>query len=152
MALEDIVCMLTVSVVLLLILYATNDGQFRLSAVVAMLLGYLLYRVTVKRGFQTVVALLRSCLLVIGIWIVALVSYPARVLLAWLGKQTRPIRAHLLQRVTAIRLGLKKRIQRVAVHPTSTAAHVRPINGRHYFSKGKPKTTADAEKTKEAAK
>lgn len=152
MAFEDIICMLTASVVLLLVLYATNDGQFRLSAAVAMLLGYLLYRVTIRRRLQTVIALIRSSLLVIGVWIVALVSYPARVLLAWLWRRTRPIRAYLVQRMQAVHLGLKKRIKKAAVHPTSTAANVRPINGRHYFSKGKPKTTADAEKTKEAAK
>ena len=99
---QDILFCLLFAVVAALLLYQTNDGQLRLSAIVAMLLGMGLYLATLGRVLQQVWPLLTILLRAILIWIIAILIYPIRLLgrllefpTRWLAGQWRHVCSHI---------------------------------------------------------
>ena len=137
-AVEDAVCLLVAATTLIVLLYATNDGQFRLSAVAGMLIGYLLYRVTLKHRLEAALAVVWAIAWVMGVWCVALAFYPVRALLGCLWRKTRPLRARLIRRIRAMYQAVKHHTR----HKTASAEVPAPSrservpNGQHHFSKG----------------
>ncbi len=93
---------------LLLLFYMMNDGGFRLSAVLMMLVGIFLYQLTLKKGMNricSIVAVLTQSLMLWGGW---LLFWPLR--RVW--KCTIRPRRWVLARLEAIRRYLKQKIQR----------------------------------------
>ena len=97
------------AVLLLVLCYATNDGQLRLSAVLALLLGVLLCRMTLLRPLSLIIqctyVVLRSLLL----WMVALLSYPLLKALQAIWQRTAAMRARMWEKYQRYR---QRRAQR----------------------------------------
>ena len=83
---QDLLFCLLFAVVAALLLYQTNDGQLRLSAIVLMLLGLALYLATIGRLTKRFWALWTILLSALLCWIGALLIYPVRLLWRWLKK------------------------------------------------------------------
>ena len=110
---QDVLFCLLFAVVAALLLYQTNDGQLRLSAIVVMLLGIGLYLATlgrcVKRFWMVLTIVLRSFVC----WIVALLIYPARLLWRWLEQPRRWLigRLHYIQNRIKLAMERKKQVK-----------------------------------------
>lgn len=142
---EDIVFGLLCAVTLALLLYQANDGQFRLSAVVALLCGIGVYLLTVGRLTRlfsgVIVVVLRAAVA----WIVAVMAYPVVCLVRLLARWTAPIRRRLKAWILKNRRALKEKLQRRKQarlarrinkeHPDVPTS--RPPNGRHYYASGR---------------
>jgi len=83
---QDLLFCLLFALAASLLLYQTNDGQLRLSAIVVMLLGFILYLVTVGRWSKRFWTLLTILVQMAFCWIGALLIYPLRLLWRWLKK------------------------------------------------------------------
>lgn len=94
-AVADMLILVLTAIVLILILYETNDGQFRLSAPVLMLAGCLAYRLTLgrlaARCLDVIVVLIRSAI----IWVLAPIMFPFRLLFDLCGKWMAAVRRRL---------------------------------------------------------
>jgi hypothetical protein len=144
---EDVIFCLICGVTIALLLYQTNDGQFRLSAVVVMLGGLAIYLLTIGRLIRifsgVIVVIIRSAL----IWMLAIVAFPIAVLIRLLMKWTAPLRQRLKHLAFWALHTLKQKLQRRKQARLSRRTHKerldtplpRPSNGRHYFAAGRQK-------------
>lgn len=89
---EDICFCLLAALLLILLLYEENDGQFRLGALIMMLLGFFVYLGTLGRLVLslsgTLVALIGAVLRFVG----AVLLWPFFRIGRWIGKRTLPLR------------------------------------------------------------
>lgn len=144
---EDVIFCLICGVTIALLLYQTNDGQFRISAVVVMLGGVGVYLLTVGRLIRLfsglIVVIVRSAVA----WIMAIVAYPIATLIRLIAKWTAPLRRRLKNRVAShwhtikqkLQLRKQARLLRAANKKGLDAPIPRPSNGRHYFAAGRQK-------------
>ena len=144
---EDVIFCLICGVTIALLLYQTNDGQFRLSAVVVMLGGLAIYLLTIGRLIRifsgVIVVIIRSAL----IWILAIVAYPISVLIRLLMRLTAPLRQRLKHLAFGALHTLKQKLQRRKQARLSRRTYKeqletpmpRPSNGRYYFAAGRQK-------------
>ena len=86
----DVCFCLCWAVAMAVLLYCTNDGQLRWSAVVVSLVGFGLYRCTIGRIIRPILLAARVTLLGILGRTVAVLAYPIRRLLGWLRALIRP--------------------------------------------------------------
>lgn len=107
---DTLFCFLS-AVLLLLLLYATNHGAFRLIAPVAMLSGVLLIRATLLRPLSGVIQWVYVLLRALLVWCVALLCYPFLRILRALWHRTAGCRQHLKDRYRQCRA---RRVQRKA--------------------------------------
>lgn len=143
-AVADFLFVTMAAVVLLLILYDANDGVFRISAAVAMLMGILLGRMTLARWMalmaQTLYTVLRAGL----IFALALVTYPITALSVFLWVRSAPRRQLLRDKrlLKKQKRQQKREAKRNAVttlpSETELAAAIRPKpDGRRVFCTGR---------------
>lgn len=141
---EDVFFCLVAAVVLVLVLYATNDGQLRLGAVAMLLLGFVGYLITLGRPMRFCLSVLAVVARAMVVWLFCLVAYPFAALIRLLGAWTAPLRVRLCCfvrcRVRHLREKMKARKQARlmrAAHTKEPALHSsRPPNGRHHFASG----------------
>ncbi len=88
--LVDAFIFLLFAVVISVLLYYTNDGQFRSSAVAMSLIGFGLYRCTIRRLLSPLLLLIRAVLRAGVYWTLTIVTYPVRCVLRWLGACIAP--------------------------------------------------------------
>ena len=87
----DVCFCLCWAVAMAVLLYCTNDGQLRWSAVVVSLIGFGVYRCTIGRIVRPILQAVRLTLLgVLGRMLAAL-TYPIRRLFGWLQALIRPL-------------------------------------------------------------
>ena len=141
---EDILFCLLVALTMALLLYQTNDGQFRLSAVVVLLCGIGGYLATLGRLVRlfsgVIVVIVRATV----IWVLAILAYPIVVLARLIVKWTAPLRHRLYERVLnrwrvfKEKHDLRKqaRMERKTYKQASEISVPRPPNGKHYFASG----------------
>ncbi len=144
----DVVFCLVAATLLLLILYATNDGAFRFSAPACLLGGFFACLVTLAPrwlvGIECAYVLLRA----IFCWIMALLAYFPLRLGRFFWQRTAPIRAALTRRCRALADRRKRKRQRRKVkkqtdegtmlprsHPTPDGKHVFYAGTSHVQSK-----------------
>jgi hypothetical protein len=99
---QDVLVCLLFSVTTVLLLYYTNDGQWRFSVPICMLLAFWAYRVTLGRPLRFVLLLVRMLVSALLVWSTALLVYPFR----WLWRRLEKPRQALYGRF----LGLYRRI------------------------------------------
>ena len=134
---EDVAFCLLFSVVTVLLLYATNDGQWRTSVPVLMLVAFFGYRATLGRPIRQALAYLRALLSTILAWILALLFFPIR--LAWYLTE-KPRRAfvsagcRLWAHIIACISVQKRKLRRKNNPPTPPLR--RPPDGKTVFAKG----------------
>ena len=95
-AILDAFFCLIFAVVLIVLLYYTNDGQFRSSAVAMSLAGFGLYCCTLRRLLSPLLLLIRAMLRAALYWTVTIVTYPVRRVLRWLGARIAPLARHVM--------------------------------------------------------
>lgn len=140
-ALEDILFAILASVVLILTVYLTADGQFRLITLLVQVAGFFIYIQTAGRltlpVYGTAVMIVRAGIL----WLLALVSYLPIRLMLWLHTLLTPlyqrIRGAVRQWLTRVKGILRKR-----KHQPQSDNHCerkpRPVpDGKHVFCFGK---------------
>jgi hypothetical protein len=88
---SDVGFCLFFAVVMIVLLYYTNDGQFRSSAVAASLIGFGMYRYTLRRLLRPLLLLLRAVLWAVVCWTVVIVTYPVRRVSLWLWSLVAPL-------------------------------------------------------------
>lgn len=93
--LEDIIFCLVATLVMILLLYEANDGQFRLSALLVAALAFVLYRVTLGRLLMLLCGILITLLCCLARWFVAILAYPALALMRLLWRWTAVPRMRL---------------------------------------------------------
>lgn len=91
LAILDAFFCLFFAVVLIVLLYYTNDGQFRSSAVVLSLVGFGLYRCTLRHLLSPLLLLIRAMLRAALYWMVTVVTYPVRRVFRWLVARIAPL-------------------------------------------------------------
>lgn len=139
---QDVLFCLVTAILLILVLYATNDGQMRLSGLVSLVAGILAYIVTIGRLVTPVLATVAVVIGAILHWTVALVCYPvlwiARLLWKWSAPSRRWIGQQARAMMGRVRRRLKARRQPfVAKDCPSKREHTeRPPNGRQHFCSG----------------
>lgn len=144
---EDVIFCLICGITIALLLYQTNDGQFRLSALVVMLSGFGVYLLTVGRLIRLfsglIVVIMRSAIA----WILAIVAYPIVILIRLIAKWLSPLCNRLKSRVAShlhilkqkLQLRKQARLLRATHKKGLDAPRPRPSNGRHYFAAGRQK-------------
>lgn len=144
----DILFCLLFAVTVILLLYETNDGQWRTSVPVVMLLSLALYRATLARPIRSLLAFGRTVLWALLAWVLGLFLYPIRRLL----RRTQALRRRLVGRMRAIGNGLleairerrRARADRRRQHKQKSALDEnnktptarKPPNGKTVFAKG----------------
>lgn len=93
---SDVGFCLFFAVVMIVLLYYTNDGQFRSSAVAASLIGFGMYRYTLRRLLRPLLLLLRAVLWAVVCWTVVIVTYPARRVSLWLWSLIAPLAKRMM--------------------------------------------------------
>jgi len=93
---SDVGFCLLFAVVMIVLLYYTNDGQFRLSAVAASLIGFGLYRCTARRLLGPLLLLIRAVLWAVVCWTVVIVTYPVRRVSLWLWSLIAPLARRII--------------------------------------------------------
>ena len=125
------------AVAVLLLLYATNSGQFRASAVCLLLLGFCLYRFLAPRLVFGILDV--GVCLAIGVftWVFALPAYPVARLTLYLWGLLRPwfgrVKRYVLGKIKGIRS------RRARLRPdmdTGASPKKMTQNGKYYFSRG----------------
>jgi hypothetical protein len=104
---EDVLFCVLFAVTAILLLYYTNDGQLRLSAIACMLIGLGVYFATLGRITKPLFMLLFVLLCAVLCWTTALLIYPLRVL--WRGLE-RP-RRWLIHRYCGMISRIRSRIE-----------------------------------------
>lgn len=142
---EDVLFFLVGAVVLVLVLYVTNDGQFRLSAVAVLVLGFVCYLVTIGRPIRFGLLIAGVVIKAAMVWLVCLVTYPLLTAIRWLGIWTAPLRGRvhcfLRCRVCRLRERIRARKQaRLMCAARRRESALRLPDGRHHFSTGKGRT------------
>ena len=133
------------AVVLMLLLYATNDGAFRWSALFTMLLGVVLGRVTLARWMAFTAQLLYTAIRAGLVFLIAVVCYPVLWGLIQLWLISAPYRHRTItcyqQRKVARRIKKEKQkqLRNTTPQPQPAAAiSVRPQpDGRRVFCSGR---------------
>lgn len=144
---EDILFCLLVAITLALLLYQTNDGQFRLSAVAMLFCGIGIYLMTIGRLIHLFSGVIFEVIRAMIIWLLAILAYPMVLLGRYVAKWTAPLRHRLWAHWQNSWQSFKKRLDtrkqaRIArrIHKQAPESSVpRPLNGKHYFSSGKQK-------------
>ena len=143
-AVADCLIFLFSAIILILILYETNDGQFRLSAPMLMLVGCLVYRLTlgrlVARCLDLIVVLIRCAI----IWMLVPVTLPFRLLFRLIGRWMVALRRRLTdrwkenqrRRIEKRLLREQKRAEKQENRDDRDPIIARPPNSPRYFSKG----------------
>lgn len=144
---EDVLFCLLCAVALSLLLYRTNDGQFRLSAVVALLCGVALYLMTLGRLVHLFSGVIVVAVRALILWSLAVIAYPMVALTRLLGKWTAPLRhrikGHVLKKWHASK---QKQLLRKQARMARTTYKKRskddipalmPSNGPRYFAFGR---------------
>lgn len=108
---QDLLFCLLFALAASLLLYQTNDGQLRLSAIVVMLLGFILYLVTVGRWSKRFWTLLTILVQMAFCWIGALLIYPLRLLWQYLKKPLQRLAEQMRRLYHHVTHGIKKRKQ-----------------------------------------
>ena len=140
--LGDVLFCLLFAVVAVLLLYYTNEGQFRLSVPAIMLLSFFLYRITLGRPIRCVFEILSMLLRALFSWTTAILLYPCRLLWRCLEKPRRAIAAcgrRIRERwLTYVRKQKQKRADRrkKSVAPAAYVKKRRPPDGRTVFARG----------------
>lgn len=84
--LYDVLWAVVFAVLLLLLLYTVNDGRFRLSAVVVMLAGVLLYQIALKKGICRVSGAISALTQALLVRVLYISSWPFRCVWKWTGR------------------------------------------------------------------
>ena len=150
---EDILFGLLCAVTLAVLLYQTNDGQFRLSAVVVLLCGIGVYLLTVGRLTRLFSGMIVVAMRAAVVWCVAIIAFPIACLVRLLARWTAPLRSRLKEsarkrwRAEQQKIQQRKqaRLARRTNKERSDAPTVRPPNGRHYFASGRNKQGTTSE-------
>lgn len=142
---HDVLFCLLFALAAVLLLYYTNDGQWRWSVPIGMLSAFLLYRATlgrlVRRALEILLILMRALLL----WTIALLLYPIRRMWRLWEKPRRMLIAwgrRLYHRLlSGVRGQIEKRRarQKTSDIPDEVKQHVhnrRPPDGKTVFAKG----------------
>ncbi len=148
--LQDILFCLSCAVALTLILYATNDGQMRLSAPALFGVGWGLYSLTLGTFVRGVSCYLFVLLRAAAVWSAALLIAPIRLSARLWMRWTAPLRKRVVAYVTRCKQSVKAaREQRAARKAALREARrharqrdgqenavsaSRQPNGKHYFS------------------
>ncbi len=74
--LEDIFFCLLCALSVILLLYQTNDGQLRLSAIALLIIGFALYLVTIGKWMRFLSSTLTVLLAAVFTWAIAILAYP----------------------------------------------------------------------------
>lgn len=140
---EDVLYCLSCAVALTLILYATGDGQMRLSALVAFGIGWGAYAATlgtlVRRVSCYLYVLVRATLA----WTVSLAIAPFYLLVRFVWRKTAPLRgrvssclARYAEHIKAARQMAKERrhAQKQSLGQANESPLPKQPNGKHYFS------------------
>lgn len=145
---QDVLLCLFFAIVAVLLLYYTNDGQWRTGVIALMLFSFFGYRATVGRPMRLVLLFFRTALSLLLSWIAAILIYPVRLLWQlsekprlWLMSCVLRLYRRLLASVDAQRRKREKRrrkseknaSQNVAQSPMKTR---RPPDGKTVFSRG----------------
>ncbi len=91
---DTLFCLLC-AVLLLLLLYVTNHGELRVSALLSLLLGVLLCRMTLLRLLSCTIQCTYVLLRAVLVWMVALLSYPLLRAVIALWHRTAPLRRRI---------------------------------------------------------
>ena len=139
--LEDILYCLGCAVALTLILYATNDGQMRISAIALFGVGWAVYTLTLGLIVRRVSCYLFVLLRATAVWCVALTLAPVRLLARLMWRWTTPLRRHIFAIFTRCRQRLRMAIaKRKQYHNKEKPLEQgmppapKPQNSKHYFS------------------
>ena len=144
-AAADFLFLVVAAVVFLLLLYATNDGAFRISAAVSMVMGILLGRMTLARWMTLIAQILYNVLRAGLIFSLSVITYPITAFTVFLWKRSAPMRQRLFD---AYRKKKQEIIQRkqakrtMAAMPseeTHTEAQRPKPDGRRVFCAGRAK-------------
>ncbi len=140
---QDVLFGIIFAVTVILLLYRTNDGQFRISAIAVVVIGILIYRISVGRVVRVVLA---YGMIVVGAalaWAGALLMYPVRLLGRLMKRFWLPQYRKCRERFFIWREKRKARIEqrKMAGQPTSEAIFAQSIrrepDGRSVFCTGK---------------
>lgn len=143
---EDIMFCLLCAVTLILLLYQTNDGRFRLSAMAMLFGGITVYLATVGRLIHLFSGVIIVVLRAVIVWTLAVLAYPIAALIRWLGKLSAPLRYRMRDWVSKHLCILKEKFESRKQARIARRAHKknpdesstsRPPNGRYYFASGK---------------
>lgn len=139
--LEDILYCLACAVALTLILYATNDGQMRLSAIALFGVGWAVYTVTLGLIVRRVSCYLFVLLRATAVWCVALTFAPVRLLARLVWRWTAPLRRYIIaifarcrQRVRSAIAKRNERHDKEKSLEQEMSPTPKPQNSKHYFS------------------
>lgn len=141
---EDTLFCVICTITLILILYATNDGQFRFSAPIVLLASMLLYLKTMGKLILTFSGVILTVIRAIWIWTIALITYLPLRLLLFVYQKSKPWRDrlklyHLMRKKRREEKKLQKRKENI--HSSSEKEpeifHHRPPDGRNSFCFGK---------------
>ena len=105
---QDVLFCLSFAVVAQLLLYAANDGQWRTSVIVLMLLACLVYRATLGRPVRRLLLLLRTVALLLLTWAVAVLIYPAR----WIWHLSEKPRRRVREKANRLRIQCAALVQK----------------------------------------
>ena len=136
---EDVGFCLLFAVVAVLLLYASNDGQWRTSVPVLMLAAFFGYRATLGRPIRQALACLRALISALFAWIVALLFYPVRLVWRLTGKPRCALAAVFRRaraQIQAYRMTQNQRRNVRRQNQTPTPPPRRPPDGKTVFAKG----------------
>jgi hypothetical protein len=149
---QDVLFCLLFAVVATLLLYYTNDGQWRMGVIVLMLLSLVGYRATMGRPMRFVLLLLRMLMSSLLAWIAAILAYPFRRLWRCLEKPRLALCGYVVGLYRRILLAMeqskqKRRARRQSKQTTEDTSappaqqrQRKPPDGKRVFASGGQKT------------
>lgn len=136
----DVLFCLAFSVTVVLLLYYTNDGQWRLSVPVIMFLSFVFYRATLGRPIRQLLTCVYTIIGLLLVWIVSLLTFPVRFMWHLSEKPRRALAAHGRRMRERVSLYAKTRKEmRRTEQKTDDIPQVpkrRPPDGKTVFTRG----------------
>lgn len=136
---SDILTVLLGAIMLLLILYVTNNGAFRMSAPILLFCGYFLSQITLTKFFALIIQLLFVFCKAAFVWILALAAFPFYRIARYLWRKSMPMRRRCNRYFEERKLA---RAQRASKKKQLRAKIAEPIvkkpqhDGRHVYCVG----------------
>lgn len=150
---EDVLFCVSCAVALTVLLYATNDGQMRLSVLALFGIGWGVYTVTVGLLIRRLSSYLYVLVRALIAWGVAVLMLPFRLLVRYVKRLTAPLGARLTAWIVRCRAKIKetanqRRMRCQAKKHSNEGENVgsnsKPPNSNHYFSTGRKGRTPTA--------